>query len=393
MDFKTFFEVAPAVLEARFPVMVRGRHGIGKSQVIYAMVEKLGFNPETNQVRFFDNGKIPEGWVAYGMVERRASQMTEGELTGLPSTDSGVTRWNAPDWFRACCDNPMVLFMDEIDRGVLEVRQGFFELTDSRKIYGNELHPGTVIFAACNGGEQSGQYQVSELDPAEADRWEIYDLDPTTTDWLVWAKDRVHPVIWDFVNQNEFHLENTKGDFEPNRVYPSRRSWDRLSQTISRYLEDCQVNCGRIFNITQGFVGREAAFALRDFCEKYDKQVTISDLLDHGKFDLLKTWKNPEHASMILKIRESKTLESILTETQISNLQKYFKLLPGELAMTLFHDVMNSFKDIEGDPMPYMQQVAQFHHGIKDEVLRLVNDDVQAATIGGTEEEAKTEET
>jgi hypothetical protein len=32
------------------------------------------------------------------------------------------------------------LFLDEVDRATLEVRQGIFELTDSRKLNGHYLH-------------------------------------------------------------------------------------------------------------------------------------------------------------------------------------------------------------------------------------------------------------
>ena len=65
------------------------------------------------------------------------------------------------------CTEACVLFFDEIDRATMEVRQGIFELTDSRKINGHYLHPDTVIIGAVNGGEHGSQYQVGEFDPAE----------------------------------------------------------------------------------------------------------------------------------------------------------------------------------------------------------------------------------
>ena len=213
VDFKTFIELAPTVSNARFPVLMRGRHGIGKSQVV-------------NQIA--EDDKLP-------VVERRASQMTEGDLVGLPVIKGNTTSWNPPDWFKFACDNPCVLFFDEVDRATTEVRQGLFELTDSRKLNGWKLHKDTLIYAAINGGEHGSNYQVSDMDPAELDRYSCWDLEPTVEDWLAWAKDRVNTVIWDFINQNPKHLEHTD-DVEPNKVYPSRRSWDRLNQTL------CQAN-------------------------------------------------------------------------------------------------------------------------------------------------------
>ena len=211
VDFKTFLQIVPSILDARFPVLMRGRHGIGKSTVVYQIAEERG---------------LP-------VVERRASQMTEGDLVGLPSTDGNTTSFNPPDWFKTACDNPVVLFLDEVDRATIEVRQGIFELTDSRKLNGHVLHKDALIFAAVNGGEHGDQYQVGEMDPAELDRWTVFDVEPSAEDWLTWAKDKVDGILWDFINQNRNHLEHT-GDFEPNKVYPSRRSWVRLNDCFAQ---------------------------------------------------------------------------------------------------------------------------------------------------------------
>ena len=147
IDFKTFNEIAPHVLAVRKPVLIRGRHGIGKSEIVYQIAAKLD---------------LP-------VVERRASQMTEGDLLGLPSTDGDVTSWCPPEFLATACAQPVILFLDEVDRAVTEVRQGLFELCDSRKIAGQTLHPETLIIAAVNGGEHGAQYQVGEMDPAELD--------------------------------------------------------------------------------------------------------------------------------------------------------------------------------------------------------------------------------
>ena len=173
VDFATFLNLVPHVTRVGKPVLLRGRHGVGKSEVVYQYAHEAG---------------MP-------VVERRASQMTEGDLLGLPSTDGEVTTWNAPDWLKAASDSPVVLFLDEVDRATPEVRQGIFELTDSRKIAGVRLHPDTLIFAAVNGGQHGSQYQVGEMDPAELDRWTVFDVEPTVEDWLGWAKSNTDQMV------------------------------------------------------------------------------------------------------------------------------------------------------------------------------------------------------
>ena len=194
IDYKTLINnILPHVLEAKFPVLLRGRHGIGKSTVVYQIAEERD---------------LP-------VVERRASQMTEGDLLGLPKVDNNVTKWLAPEWLDIACKNPVVLFLDEVDRATLEVRQGIFELCDSRKIAGHTLHPDTLIFACVNGGQHGSEYQVNEFDPAELDRYTVFDVEPTVEDWLSWAEGNVCGEIWDFINHNHNHLEH-KDTYEPN---------------------------------------------------------------------------------------------------------------------------------------------------------------------------------
>ena len=326
IDFATFNSVVSHVIDAGYPVLIRGRHGIGKSEVVYQFAAERG---------------LP-------VVERRASQMTEGDLMGLPSIDGESTRWNAPDWLKEACDNAVVLFLDEVDRATMEVRQGIFELTDSRKLHGWHLHPQTRIFAAVNGGEHSGasSYQVGEMDPAELDRWTVFDVEPTVSDWLTWAKDKVDGLVWDFVNQNHAHLEHVpdSGGYEPNKGYPSRRSGVRFNDTIDGacLLAEPKQNLASIYNLAAAFIGFEAAVSFRDFCENYERMVTIEDIIDHGKVELTKDFGINDHLALVEKLESSEVLATPLSTSQIQNLADWFVTLPSEVAMKLFASIGQS---------------------------------------------------
>ncbi len=311
VDFKTFLQIVPSILDARFPVLMRGRHGIGKSTVVYQIAEERG---------------LP-------VVERRASQMTEGDLLGLPKVEGNVTQWLAPEWLHNACNEPCILFLDEVDRATLEVRQGIFELCDSRKIAGYTLHPDTLIFACVNGGEHGSQYQVGEFDPAELDRYTVFDIEPTVEDWLTWAKGEVQSEVWDFINQNHNHLEH-KGEYEPNKVYPSRRSWARLSQTLGRFDE---VEFGStLYHLSASFIGFEGAVAFNDFVKNYERQVTVENIIDDGDMSLVENFVINDHNALIEKMKAKNIFDAELDENQIQNLANYFARLPSELAMNLW---------------------------------------------------------
>ena len=318
IDFKTFLSCAPHVIATRKPILLRGRHGIGKSEVVYQIAEQIG---------------LP-------VVERRASQMTEGDLLGMPSPElieingeqASVFRPFA--WLIQACTEPVVLFLDEVDRATQEVRQGIFELTDSRKIAGWTLHADTIVVAAVNGGEHGDQYQVNEMDPAELDRYTVFDVEPSVEDWLDWAKENADGMIWDFVNQNRNHLEH-KDDFEPNKVYPSRRSWKRLS--------DCLAEAGLLkeaspvlFNLATAFVGFEAAVAFNDFVRNYERNVTIENVLDEGKLEMTTNFDLNDHCALIEKMDAADVFASAMDSSRIQNLANYAVTLPSEAFMKLW---------------------------------------------------------
>lgn len=315
IDYKTFLNVITPIVNARFPVLVRGRHGIGKSTIVYQLADKMG---------------LP-------VIERRASQMTEGDLLGLPKLAKNVTTWCPPEWLATACNEPVVLFLDEVDRATLEVRQGIFELCDSRKIAGNILHPDTLIFACVNGGENGSQYQVGEFDPAELDRYTVFDVEPTVEDWLDWATGNVAQEIWDFINHNHGHLEH-KGDYEPNKVYPSRRSWERLSKTLVGMGDEVESS-STTYQISQAFIGFEGAVAFNNFLKDYDRQVSIEDLLDDGKHELTKKWKINDHNAMVEKMKSKDIFAERLSDTRLDNLAKYFVSLPSEIVMVLWQSL------------------------------------------------------
>ncbi len=342
--FKQFLKILPAICEQRQPILMRGDTGIGKSQLVYQQAEKMGMR----------------------VIECRAAYMTEGDLCGLPiliekgtNPDGSArqcTMFGPPDWLLDACDEPVILFLDEIDRGVLEVRQGFFELTGSRKHKGHPLHPGTIVFAAINGGEGDNDYLVGSMDPAELDRWWIFDLDPTVQDWLDWAKGNpdIHSTVWDFISRNDGHLDY-KGIHEPGKIYPSRRSWHHFSKVakMSGYLTEeyaKSISKGEgakisiqdnldIINLAAAKVGCEAAVAFTDFLSTYRFRVTIEDIFDNGKLDLIEKWDLPDHIAFVRKIVKERSLNGVLTPKQMQNFTNYWGMAPPELITTVFKEL------------------------------------------------------
>jgi len=318
ISFKSFKSAIRHILPKKYPIMLRGRHGVGKSELVYQLAKEM----------------------VVEVVERRVSQMTDGDIIGLPVFEDGKTKWIAPDFFQHACENPVYLFFDELDRGDPHVRQSIMEITDSRKMNGYRLHPDTIVFASCNGGINTSQYEVNDLDPAELDRWAVFDVEPTVQDWLDYADGKVTPQTYNFISLNHDHLEH-KSELEPGKVYPSRRSWFRLDQCLRDTglltKKNATSKDSPFLNLASGFVGMEAALAFQEFLREQDDIVEPSMIIDDGNFQLVEGFMNNEHISLVDRIKKSNILKNGLTDKQLKNYCHYFSLLPSEIATVLWH--------------------------------------------------------
>jgi hypothetical protein len=210
-------------------------------------------------------------------------------------------------------------------------------LTDSRTINGHKLHPDTLIFAAVNGGQHGSQYAVQDMDPAELDRWTVFDLEPSVEDWTAFGRKdgRVHDMIVDFIVDNNAHLEH-KGEFEPNKKYPSRRSWVRFNDTVASILsrEDYKNHTTTILNIGTGFLGFEAAIAFKDYVTNRENLMSPDDILLHGKS--AKKLKITDLLALSEKIIATGRLNGDIAQPELENFCKFLMDAPSEAAMKIY---------------------------------------------------------
>lgn len=304
-------------------VLIRGRHGIGKSAVVRQTAKSLGLK----------------------LIDRRLSQMTEGDIIGLAKVDSDVTRFLPVDFILEACKQPVLLFFDEMNRATREVLQCVFQIVLDHEINGHHLHPETRIFVAVNDG---AEYQVSKMDPALKDRFWIVDLTPTKRDWLNWAKKTradggggLHQYIVDFFldDANEQFLE-TATEPNPKEIYPSRRSWERLNNALFELMEKGLKDAAdkNLFHqVAMGFVGAGPASAFRDFVEKQGEQITAEDILnDFDKCQKKLAAMSQEKWNVCVEKLVQWGKSNAMTPKQAENIGKFIAILPGELRLSLW---------------------------------------------------------
>lgn len=260
MNIKTFVNVI-SKLPPKIAVLSKGPTGIGKSAIIHQIGENLGLE----------------------VIDRRLSYMTEGDLIGLPELVDGVTRFAPIDWFIRACNEPLIIFFDELNRATVEVQQCAFQIVLDRELNGHKLHPETRIYAAINEGND---YQVTEMDPALLRRFYSADLEPTPEDWIEWAKTKgeISNIIVEYINKYPAHLRH-EGEMIPGKVYPNPASWARLDYSIKYAGIELENSLGEEFDslissIALGFIGSETTMSLVSYLKSYKKLFSPKDIMD-----------------------------------------------------------------------------------------------------------------
>ncbi len=293
-------------------LMIVGKHGIGKSDIIRAYYE--GKNQRV--VAFF------------------LGQMSDpGDLIGLmfKNETTGHSEFMPPYWWPKN-DEPMVLFLDEMNRARPEILQSVMDLTLNRTLAGKKLPEGSIVISAINEGDE---YQLTDLDPALVSRFNVYHFQPTVQDWLIWAdKKGVDKRITQFIQQNQTYLDSDDtalaykdGFAQSLSKSPDRRAWARVSDLIKplKSLTNSHVK------IIAGMVGLQAATHFRKSLAAFLSVSPEQILLDFEKNKAaLKKLRFPDlivlNEQMMVWLNGNAT-DKLDKSLIIKNLENYLKFL------------------------------------------------------------------
>ena len=252
-ELETLLEVTPSWQN----IMLTGRHGIGKSQILTHYFESKGMR----------------------VVALFLGQMSDpGDLLGLPTKDeaTGKTAFMPPYWFPVD-GQPVVLFLDELNRARPEILQTVMDLVLNRKLAGRLLPEGSRIISACNDGDE---YQLTDLDPALVSRFNIYTFRPTVEEWLLWATRKgLDERVINFIQTNPELLDRSGDTKEEQGLEkdPDRRAWEKVARVMEHISDPKQVHQ----KIVAGIVGVQAAARL--FLSLQKELLTPQELLTDFK--------------------------------------------------------------------------------------------------------------
>lgn len=289
-------------------IMLVGSHGIGKSQILGEYYSAKG----------------------YKVVSLFLGQMSApGDLIGLPHKDeaNGTTEFLPPYWFPKD-GQPVVLFLDELNRARPEVLQTVMDLALNRTLAGRKLPDGSRIISAVNYGDK---YQLTDLDPALVSRFNIYEFAPSVEEWLLWAdRQKLDARITEFISANPDMLDgmDLRKEDAGLEKSPDRRAWERVAKILSSVEKPAQIHKEMI----AGIVGMKAAVKLFETFSS-DKLLSAKEILtgDFKKCEtIFKLYTLPNFAATndsIFRYLETEKIDDAQKKKVSANLEKYFDYL------------------------------------------------------------------
>jgi len=244
-------------------LLIEGVHGIGKSQIVEEWCNENNFHMET---LFLSHQEI-------------------GDLIGMPRTSEVqgelVTLWTKPIWLQRLTQaanegKNTLVFLDELNRAPLDVRQSALQLVLERKIHQHILPSTngrkTMIVAATN---PSDLYQTEELDSALLDRFCFIEVEPNVESWLKYARSKnLNKIVRDYIGENPSKLHWMPNEDGDEKISASPRSWSKLGDIIDNFKD---IDESIHFNLIKGKIGSLAS-EFYVFLKNYSEVIKVEDI-------------------------------------------------------------------------------------------------------------------
>jgi hypothetical protein len=250
-------EVLTLAYRANLPVLLHGRHGVGKSTVLGETAARLGI----------------------GLIVRDLSLMEPPDLIGIPHVgEDGRTHYAMPAFLPQTGRG--LLVFEELNRCPRYMATPCLQLLTARQLNDYDLPPGWLPCAAINDAEEG--YWVEDLDAALLSRFVQVKVVPEVRAWAQWARAsrQVHEHIVAFVEQSP-------GIFRDPVANP--RAWVMASHLLTAWEADpCADDL--LVAALAGVVGEKWALAFMQVYHGAQHPLAPTDIIE----------AYPQHRAVVL---------------------------------------------------------------------------------------------
>jgi hypothetical protein len=237
------------LIKANRPAFIEGSPGVGKSQVVTQVADKLGMD----------------------LIDVRAAQFDPVDLRGLPYLNGdNRTHWSAPDFLPT--EGKGILFLDELNAADRSVQAACYQLVLDRRLGDYRLPDGWVIVAA--GNKESDRAVTNRMSTALASRFVHLAYETHLDDWCAWAVDNdMPPQLIAFLRfrPNLLHAFDPKSS---EKAFPCPRTWQFVGDIIKAGAPPAIEH-----ELFKGTVGEGAAVELSGFLRIWRKLPSLDGIL------------------------------------------------------------------------------------------------------------------
>jgi hypothetical protein len=250
---------------AKRPILLVGRHGVGKSEILQAAATEMGI----------------------GCLPLDLSLLEAPDLTGLPHLDEGVTRYFPPAFLPV--KGKGLLVFEELNRCPRYVRAPTLQLLTARCLNQYRLPSGWLPVAAINPEDS---YDVDELDEALRSRFVQVEVRADHKQFLDWAcRNRVHRDVIGYVASDRSIFSHPQSN---------PRAWKYVSDLLNA-AERKPCPQGTLWAAIDGLVGPTRAAAFRAYLNKPARPLGAKDiLLSYPSYrDKIRTWIQTDQLDLV----------------------------------------------------------------------------------------------
>lgn len=305
---------ARTLVALQIPFYLKGKVGIGKSQVIHQLCDEL---------------KIE-------MRDVRLSQMDPTDIKGFPSPDTakGVMRWLPADFLPT--KGKGVLFLDELPSAPMAVQAAAYQLILDRKVGNYTLPPGWSVCGA--GNLDTDRAIVNRMSSALANRLVHVEFEADLEDWVDYAiQSGIDADLVAFLRFRTNLLHSFDSTQNP-AAFPTPRAWftvDKMRKAQMASLDEHEL--------IKGTVGEGAAAELRSFLK------VIQDLPSVDEIKLNPdTTKVPEEPATQYALTTALSMGTT-TAPAFARFMQYVNRMPVEFQVVYVRDCIKRVAPIKND--------------------------------------------
>ena len=294
------------------------------------------------------------------LIDIRLTHYDESIVCGYPHLVDGaagkIMQLALPSWVEEAHTKPSLVVFDEINRANQNVRNAVLQILCERRL-GSYEFPAHVKFLACgNLGEDDGT-DVEMLDDAHLNRFAHFSWDPTTNDWVEWAKQNdLNPCIVSFYDINRKSTLYSKERDSKNKAFSTPRTVTALCRLVDKKLKHDRTDYLKVSKLVtdygHDFIGVAYRPLVKFLTEKGSSYSYLHILQDYKKIrNTVQSLAPEKHSEFLYEIKREKFLS--FDKSQVENLCMFLNDIREDEAVGYISELLEQLKVLKKDVMSH----------------------------------------